>query len=487
MGEGYRICLHGPFQAAGPDGPVEFQARSAAALVAYCSLRRGPVPRSEAASELWPDADPEVARTNLRTALHRVKKAAPDLLASEGEFLMLQGCTSDIDEADQRHRQFLLAPNDPSAIGALADEWEIRKRPLLDGWTDEWAELARLAADYAAQDVARELARAAEATDDDRLALATWTEVHTRMPSELEAIKNVLRLEAELNGRTKALAKAEQIERTLQTDAPPQLRNLLASLRTGVLEAVPKPELLRTRSEILLLARMFESNLKENREEALTLLLTECRKEGARHPKTAFSLVQLALSETTGASEVRVRLAMLASSLGSWVGEYHSAHHWADFAREHLPKTSAEYVEMLGNHGFMYLEQRQHTLAESCLREALAICDTHGFIRESLSTRVRLAGVLLHTMRFEEASAMYEETLKDGEAHQVPNLPAVRAATSYNTCLVRCMTATGGRRRNLAKPAWIRRTTCRCISGWRSVRTGCPSIAWAMFKGASGP
>lgn len=69
-----------------------------------CALKRGVTARTELATELWPDADPEVARTNLRTALHRVRKAAPQLMDTDGDSIHLSSVETDLQEADRLHR-----------------------------------------------------------------------------------------------------------------------------------------------------------------------------------------------------------------------------------------------------------------------------------------------------------------------------------------------------------------------------------------------
>lgn len=440
MGGAFGVQLLGPFRVmAESNGAIEFPARSAAALVAYCALRRSPVSRGELASALWPDADPDSGRTNLRTALHRVKKAAPDLIEGDGDLLRLGKSSSDIEEADQFHRQFLLAPSDPAAVECLAREWGLRKKPLLEGWNDEWIEPLRTAAWFAATEIGRDLAKAAEASGDPATALRTWHELLLRAEGDFEAVKQIVRLEGELHGRDTAQRVAEDLNNALPPDCPEPVRRYLASVRSGAIEAVPKPEFLRSRSEILLLARMFESNLRSNSEEALGLLLKEARTEANLHPRTAFSLVQLALSQTSGTSPMRVQLAILAGTLGSWVAEYELGQHWSRFALENLDPKSADYVATLSTHGFMFLEQRQHEEAEATLTRAIALARTSSLLREELMSRVGLAGVYLQTMRFDEAIAMYRSIAEEAEAKGAPNRVAAHAATNSNISLIYVM------------------------------------------------
>lgn len=312
---------------------------------------------------------------------------------------------------------------------------------MLEGWPDEWVQPLRASNSFIAADVGRELARTAEALDQPALALKTWRELLAMQPCDVDAVRAMVRLESELNGQTAALQVAEKVQRELGPNAPAQLLPLLASLRAGIFEAVPKPEILRTRGEILMLARLFESNLNANREESLALLLAEGRKEGINHPRTAFSLVQLGLSATTGASPTRVQLAKLAALLGSWVGEYEIAHQWAGFALENLDPTSADFADTLGSRGFMLFEQRQNALAEKVLRDAVQVARRNGFANVEIANEVRLAGVLMQTMRFEDAVHMYRGASEKAESAGLSNASSVKAATHLNIAIARCMEA----------------------------------------------
>ena len=140
-----RIDVMGPFTATRSDGAVAFQTRSAAAVVAYAALARGrPVPRNAVSTALWPEREPASARTNLRKAVQRVRQALPEseiLLTPGGDLLLDTALVeTDLDRADRLHRTFVLATRQPEGTAALAQEWEIRRRTLLEGWEDAWIE-----------------------------------------------------------------------------------------------------------------------------------------------------------------------------------------------------------------------------------------------------------------------------------------------------------------------------------------------------------
>ncbi|MCE9558404.1 MAG: hypothetical protein K8R88_05585 [Armatimonadetes bacterium] len=446
-----KLQIFGPFKLSRADGSeVEFAARSAAAAVAYCGIHRGQlVRRSDLALELWPNADSEAARTNLRTALHRVRKACPDydLVLSDGEYLELNLANLDFDAvvADQRHRQYLLAPNDEAAVESLQAEWNIRKKPLLEGWEDEWVSSLRIASDYAANETGREHARTAEAVGNSTLALTTWHEIHSRVPHQVEALKNGLRLETELHGSSSALLVAEGAQKHSHSlgdgHLPDELKSVIASVRSGALESVPKPEILRTRSEILMLARIFESNLKSNRDEALSMILAEAQAEIAKHPRTILSLILLGLSATSGDTKTRSKLAMLAGILGSRVGDYEAGHYWSDFAINSLSLGKSDRLEALANKGFMYLEQRQHALAERTLEQAVSQAKAEGMDREHAIAKLALAGVYMHTKEFAKSANMYREAIESVAGLDEAIVSRISAPCYGNLCILACHAA----------------------------------------------
>src|SRR5436309_1425149 len=118
----YRVEVLGPFRMTDGDGcVVAFEARSAAAVVALLTLAKGhALTRNDVASTLWPDQDEATARTNLRKAIQRVRKATLDQppLESDGDFLSLAArqVQTDLEEAERLHRTFLLAAREDEGV-----------------------------------------------------------------------------------------------------------------------------------------------------------------------------------------------------------------------------------------------------------------------------------------------------------------------------------------------------------------------------------
>lgn len=135
------ITLHliGAFQVRS-HGRLRSLPRSAERVVALVALV-GPTDRSRASQLLWPDASGPRARANLRAAISRITAAAPGLLDTPGELLMMgENVTLDIDRArswientiyEDPARAVNLPP--PAGLG----------RPVLPGWDDEWIEIPR--------------------------------------------------------------------------------------------------------------------------------------------------------------------------------------------------------------------------------------------------------------------------------------------------------------------------------------------------------
>lgn len=97
------VRLLGPFSLETAAGIVRFPARKVEALFAYLLLARRPVARDRLGGILWPDADEEMARRNLRTALWRLRKVlrvVPELrLASDDRAISIECDQAEVDVA----------------------------------------------------------------------------------------------------------------------------------------------------------------------------------------------------------------------------------------------------------------------------------------------------------------------------------------------------------------------------------------------------
>jgi len=74
---------------------ASLEARSAEALLVYLAHADAPVQRDVLAHLLWPDRPRDVARANLRSAAHRVRRALPDHLTATRAALVLDAAWTD--------------------------------------------------------------------------------------------------------------------------------------------------------------------------------------------------------------------------------------------------------------------------------------------------------------------------------------------------------------------------------------------------------
>jgi DNA-binding SARP family transcriptional activator/predicted ATPase len=80
-GSGLELCTFGGFALRRAGAPVaEPRSRSAKALLVLLACRRRPHPRAELATAFWPDRPDDLARTNLRSALYRIRACIGDAL-----------------------------------------------------------------------------------------------------------------------------------------------------------------------------------------------------------------------------------------------------------------------------------------------------------------------------------------------------------------------------------------------------------------------
>jgi len=127
-----RLRLCGPMAAELAGEPLPLPASERArALVAWLALHPGAHPRSVVADQLWPDAEPEAARANLRTALWSVRTAwgaerTEGLLTATRTTVSLTESRLDLDEVPEPGRPFA------ELLPGLDEEWVLRARAELD-------------------------------------------------------------------------------------------------------------------------------------------------------------------------------------------------------------------------------------------------------------------------------------------------------------------------------------------------------------------
>ena len=137
------IRLLGGFELRREGAPVLLPSRPAQSLLAYLALDAGTAHRREKlAGLLWPDADDDNARSNLRHALWRIRKALePDQSATP--FLLSDDLAVSFNAGADYWLDATLLARDG---GSLPDQMEALagyRGELLPGFYDDWVTLER--------------------------------------------------------------------------------------------------------------------------------------------------------------------------------------------------------------------------------------------------------------------------------------------------------------------------------------------------------
>jgi predicted ATPase/DNA-binding SARP family transcriptional activator len=159
----WRILLLGGLRAEQNETSIaRFRSQKIGALLAYLALfPTRAYTREELADLFWPDAEPEVGRTNLRTALFSLRRQLEPPGAPAGSVLITRGhsdvgiepraITTDVaafDSALQTAAQSTLPANERVVL--FEEAVSLYKGPLLPGFNETWAvtERGRLAEAY---------------------------------------------------------------------------------------------------------------------------------------------------------------------------------------------------------------------------------------------------------------------------------------------------------------------------------------------------
>jgi DNA-binding SARP family transcriptional activator len=434
------ICVLGRYRITCDSAPVVFPTRSADAVLAYLALARGArVDRDELARTLWPDKDREAARTNLRTTLYRVRATLPDIepILSDRRTLALNlsAASTDLDHADELHRAFEMAPGEAGGIPAGLQEWCLRRQDALVDWDHEWVEPERRRFGVLANELGCELAKAMEDFGDGPAALQIWKEILDRVPQHMEALQHAIRLESEIRGTESALAFAQHatrpFERGRQVQMTESLKRQLTNLRAGAKEALAEPTHIRKRSELLLLAKMFESNLAGNQSEALAFLAkTAENPRNHGHPRALLGLLVMALERSSGTSPDRLAIATRVANLASHCSRFDIGHKWTQFVIDNSSESEIVHSRAMTMKGHLFLEERNYGPAREYLVRAVDCAARYGFDFFRLSAISNLANLECDLMEFDEALLSLQTIFK--EATKLPETRCAHAqAAAY--------------------------------------------------------
>jgi DNA-binding SARP family transcriptional activator len=207
---------------------TRFRSQKFGALLAYLALFPQRVhTREELADLLWPDADPEVARTNLRTALSSLRKQLEPPGTPSGSVLVTPGhgqlglnpaaFETDVAAFDKAVKAAARPGSTPESQAArvLAQAADLYRGPLLPGFYETWAlsERDRLAEAYL--DVLRLLVQHHEQAGDPKTALVWARRAVAADVLDEQAHASVIRLLMAIGDRSGAHRQFDELTRLL--------------------------------------------------------------------------------------------------------------------------------------------------------------------------------------------------------------------------------------------------------------------------------
>ncbi|CAN5848623.1 MAG: AAA family ATPase [Gemmatimonadetes bacterium] len=213
-----KIRLLGGFSVAAGDPVPGLNAGRLQSLLGYLLLHRGvPQQRQRLAFLFWPDTPEAQAHTNLRTLVHRLRRALPHperFLEVDGHTLYWRAdapCTLDVAE-------FEAAAGEDASLPQLQRAISLYRGDLLPGCYDEWIESER---ERLRQLFRRALERAAqrlEAQRDYRGALEYAQQRVRHVPLDEEGHRRLMRLHALAGDRAGALHAYQRCVSTLEAE-----------------------------------------------------------------------------------------------------------------------------------------------------------------------------------------------------------------------------------------------------------------------------
>ena len=218
---GARLLLRAAGQYVARDGePVDLEPKDAL-LLAYLAVE-GPTPRGRVAAFLWPDADEERARGNLRQRLLRLKRATGiELVVGGPRAELASGVTHDLEGAHE-----LLQGVDEQQAGGLAD----------------WLEAQRDKRRRAHMEALAAAAAQAEAAGDLGAAIEHANALVDLDPLSEHAHRRVMKLHYLRGDAAAAMSAYERCRAILSRDLKTTPSKETEALRAGVDAAMVPPE-----------------------------------------------------------------------------------------------------------------------------------------------------------------------------------------------------------------------------------------------------
>jgi DNA-binding SARP family transcriptional activator/energy-coupling factor transporter ATP-binding protein EcfA2 len=282
-------------------------------LIAYLALQRGPVSRPAAGAALWPDETEDVARTNLRRHLHRVRAALP----SAAEPWIVEDKKS---VAINRRAPLVVDVNAFETLlespAKRADAVDLYGGDLLAAYDDEWLviERERLRARYVDALLGLAVARRRERDFADSIRYAERLLGVDDLRED--ALRELVAARYEAGDRAGALAAYERFARRLYDEMAVEPMPETAALRDAVLANIALPQAAEDAAEQLVARGIRVAPLPfVGRTRALDALRSAWSRAARGHGSTTFVTGEAGI----GKSRLATELAQVVTSQGGRV------------------------------------------------------------------------------------------------------------------------------------------------------------------------
>ncbi len=257
----WHVQMLGGLRVVREDGTVaHFRSQNAAALLAYLSLFRSRIhTREELADLLWPEADADAGRVNLRTVLSTLRRELEGGNIPSGSVLVTPGhtevrldhtaVTTDVREFEnllKNAARLSASPEDQTRL--LTDAVGLYCGPLLPGLFESWAQAERDRLDAEYLRALSSLTAAHAKAGDITAALGYARRAVAVDPLSEKAHTDLIRLLAQSGDRVSALRHYHEMERLLEEQLgagpSPELRIVVDALKgeRGQVSQLPRTE-----------------------------------------------------------------------------------------------------------------------------------------------------------------------------------------------------------------------------------------------------
>ncbi len=419
---------------------------SSAAIAAVLSIRKGrDLERSELAEIIWPDFTAEARMANLRQAIKRLK----EILPSEETLLVTRThvgwnpnlIQSQFDQLDLLYRSALKEVENGHPPVLLDEYWHTISQPVFLNWPSPFFESIATRFHLESNELGLELSKRWEEHGQIERAIGVLEKLLAKTPTLVEASQCLLRLVYLDKGEQAAMLAAETVQTRFRQSGsstlPEPIVRAVESIRKRSVEKLPQPTLIEKRSQILLLTRLFEENLKSGDSAAIELLVHPANEPILReHPRAFLSLAETTLAHSSGYEEARCKLIWVTLRLASYCSEYPKGHAICEQVLGDPDAPVAIRQTTLRMRAFMHFEQRRYDVALSGARESVKLAEQAGLHLHRAISVQNLGGILAHIGEFDEADHCFDDVIAASKEMPLLDQQLLEPLVAVNRCLL---------------------------------------------------